>query len=357
MIASGTDRPARPYGDGRRRGKISAVPRKPANPYYFGPPTDHFDGVRFFNPGGVEPGTLKDVWKWQTNGQKSRWPKKVELPNPARPADHVKGADLRVTMVGHASMLIQVAGINILTDPVWSTRASPLSFAGPKRVIRPGIEFDDLPPIDVVLVTHNHYDHLDMKTLVRLNEEHGPHFVTPLGNDTIIHNVIPEAKMSAVDWGDRLDYWDGLSIIAEPCHHWSARGMNDRRMALWAAFVLETPAGRIYHIGDTGFHDGINYRAAAEKYGDFRLAILPVGAYEPRWFMKGQHQNPQEAVQGFRIVNAAYAIGHHFGTFQLTDEAIETPVHDLAIALEAAEIAPTRFLPLRAGEMFDVPDR
>lgn len=330
--------------------------RSPRNPYYFGAPTDHFDGVRFFNPGGVAPGTLGDLWKWRTTGQRARWPRHLNLPTPRRPADYVAGSDLRVTMVGHASMLIQVAGLNILTDPVWSDRASPFSFAGPKRVIPPGIGFDDLPPIDIVLVTHNHYDHLDLKTLVALHREHGPHFVTPLGNDTIIHAVIPEAKMSAVDWGERLDYWDGLSIIAEPCHHWSARGISDQCMALWSAFVLETPKGRIYHVGDTGFHDGINYRAAAEKYGSFRLAILPTGAYEPRWFMKGQHQNPEEAVEGFRLLDAAYAIGHHFGTFQLTDEAIDAPVQALAAALETAEIGPDRFLPLSAGEMFDVPD-
>lgn len=325
------------------------------NRYYFGPPSDHFDGVRFFNPGGVEPGGLKDVWKWQRSGQRARWPKHLDLPSPTRPADNVTGADLRVTMVGHASMLIQVAGLNILTDPVWSDRVSPVSFAGPKRVIKPGIAFDDLPPIDIVLVTHNHYDHLDLATLERLYEEHGPHFVTPLGNDTIIHSRIPEAKISDLDWGDSVDYWEGVSIEATPCHHWSARRLGDRRMALWSAFVISTPAGKIYHVGDTGFHDGINYRAVAERHGAFRLAILPVGAYEPRWFMKGQHQNPAEAVEGFRMANAAYAVGHHFGTFQLTDEAIDAPVQDLARALESAEIEPDRFRPLRAGQMFDVP--
>lgn len=330
---------------------------KPANPYYTGPVSDHFDGKRFFNPEGVEPGGMRDLLKWQTNGKRARWPKRVAHAPASTPLrQRVDGADLRVTMIGHATLLIQVAGLNILTDPVWSTRASPFSFAGPKRVASPGIAFEDLPPIDIVLVTHNHYDHLDVATLARLVEEHGPHIVTPLGNGTIIHRALPEAKISDMDWGDHLQYWDGLSIHAEPCHHWSARGMRDRRMALWAAFVLSTPAGKIYHIGDTGFHDGINYRAAADKHGAFRLAILPIGAYEPRWFMKGQHQNPQEAVEGFRLCNAAHAVGHHFGTFQLTDEAIEAPVDDLAQALAAAAIPPTRFRPLRPGEVFDVPE-
>jgi L-ascorbate metabolism protein UlaG (beta-lactamase superfamily) len=157
-----------------------------------------------------------------------------------------------------------------------------------------------------------------------------------------------------MDWGERIPL-AGIRIDAEPVHHWSARGTGDRRMALWAAFVLSTPAGKIYHVGDTGFHGGVNYRAAQQKHGAFRLAVLPFGAYEPRWFMKGQHQNPDEAVMGMELANAAYVAGHHFATFQLTDEAIETPVKALKTALAEREIPQERFRPLRAGEVFDVP--
>lgn len=325
------------------------------NPYYGGPTSDHFNGTRFFNPNGVKPHTLREVMSWRFGERRALWPKRLDLPAPARPAPKVNGSGLRVTMIGHASMLIQVAGLNILADPVWSDRVSPFSFIGPKRVIAPGIAFDALPRIDVVLVTHNHYDHLDLATLKRLHEAFAPLILTPLGNDTIIRTGVPDARIVTLDWDESWDV-DGVTFTAEPCHHWSARGLRDQRMALWAGFVIETPAGRIYHIGDTGFHDGVNYRAAVEKYGDFRLAILPIGAYEPRWFMKGQHQNPEEAVEGFRLVNAAHAIGHHFGTFQLTDEAIGAPVDHLAAALERAEIETERFRPLAPGEMFDVPD-
>jgi L-ascorbate metabolism protein UlaG (beta-lactamase superfamily) len=329
---------------------------KPRNPYYQGPVSDHFDGARFFNPDGVEPGGFRDLLKWQFGGGRSRWPKEMTSPPaPARPAVRIEGDGLRVTMVGHASMLIQVAGLNILTDPVWSHRASPFTFAGPKRVVPPGIRFEDLPPIDIVLVSHNHYDHLDLATLKRLEQVHAPHVVTPLGNDTIIRRSAPKGRISVMDWGDRLAISDGIAIDAEPAHHWSARGTKDRRMALWAAFVISTPAGKIYHIGDTGFHDGINYQAAREKHGGFRLAILPFGAYEPRWFMKGQHQNPEEAVTGMQLCNAAYVAGHHFATFQLTDEAIDAPVTALEGVLREQGIAPGRFRPLRAGEVFDVP--
>lgn len=328
------------------------------NPYYSGPVTDHFDGTRFFNPDGVEPGGFRDVLRWQFGGerQRSRWPKAVSSPFPlAKPETRLSGEALRVTMVGHASMLIQVAGLNILTDPVWSERVSPFSFVGPKRVVAPGINFAELPPIDLVLVSHNHYDHLDVATLKRLQQAHRPRFVTPLGNDTIIRRAVPDAAITVMDWGDRIEIAEGITIDAEPCHHWSARGAGDRRMALWAAFVITTPAGKIYHVGDTGFHRGINYRAAGEKHGGFRLAILPFGAYEPRWFMKGQHQDPPEAVDGMLLCAAAYVAGHHFATFQLTDEAIDDPVIRLRAALADKGVDPARFRPLRAGEVFDVP--
>lgn len=326
------------------------------NPYYSGPVTDHFDGVRFFNPGGVEPGTFRDVLRWQFSGGRSRWPKFRESPfRDTRPSAQVKGDQLRVTMIGHASLLIQVSSLNILTDPVWSPRVSPLSFAGPKRVMEPGVAFEALPPIHFVIVTHNHYDHLDIATLKRLQRQHNPRFITPLGNDGIIRKAIPDADVSVMDWGDRLEFNAVLTVDCEPCHHWSARGAGDRRMALWAAFVLKTPVGKIYHIGDTGFHGGINYRDVQRKHDGFRLAILPIGAYEPRWFMRGQHQNPEEAVEGMRLCNAAYAIGHHFGTVQLTNEAIDQPVADLHAALDRAGVARDRFRPLMPGEVFDVP--
>lgn len=326
------------------------------NPYYKGPVTDHFDGKRFFNPGGVEPGGFSKVLQWRFREKPQPWPPAVASPYPqARPDARIEGNRLRVTMVGHASMLIQTQGFSILTDPVWSERVSPFTFAGPKRANQPGIRFEDLPPIDVVIVSHNHYDHLDIATLKRLVRIHNPLIVTPLGNDTIIRRSIPQARIETMDWGSRFDYGHGLVFHCEPAHHWSARGVNDRRYALWAAFVIETPGGLIYHIGDTGFHDGINYKAAREKYGRFRLAILPIGAYEPRWFMKAQHQNPEEAVEGMRLCNAAYAVGHHWFTFQLTNENIYHPERELHAALHAAGISQERFPALQPGAVFDVP--
>lgn len=326
-----------------------------ANRYYSGPVSDHFDGKVFFNPGGQPPRSFGDLLRWQLGGGRKRWPDSWPSPHPnALPESRVEGPELRITMVGHATLLIQTAGVNILTDPVWSPRASPVTFAGPKRVNPPGVDFRDLPPIDIVLVTHNHYDHLDLPTLKRLASNHDPVVLTPLGNDTIIADAIPAIRLVARDWGESVAF-GRVRVHFEPVHHWSARSTFDRRMALWCGFVLETPGGNIYHVGDTGFHRGENYTRMAERHGPFRLAILPFGSYEPRWFMKGQHQNPAEALEGFELLNADYAAGHHWGTFQLTNEGIDEPREALLDAMERKGIDPQRFRPLRPGEVWDVP--
>ncbi|MBB3999451.1 MBL fold metallo-hydrolase [Aureimonas pseudogalii] len=326
-----------------------------ASARYQGPISDHFDGTRFFNPGGTEPNGFGDLLRWRLNGERATWPEAwPEAPRSVTPEARVSGDTLRVTMIGHASLLIQTEGLNILTDPVYSDRASPVAFAGPKRVNAPGVPFERLPPIDLVLLTHNHYDHMDLDTLARLKAAHDPLVVTPLGNDLIVAPRVPGLRMHVQDWGDTFSL-GAFTVHCEPTHHWSARGLLDRRKALWSSFVVEGPAGRIYHVGDTGFHSGINYREAQRRHGSFRLACLPIGAYEPRWFMKPQHQNPAEAVEGFKLLGSPYAVGHHWGTFQLTDEAIEAPRTALRSALDDAAIAQERFRPLIPGETWDVP--
>jgi L-ascorbate metabolism protein UlaG (beta-lactamase superfamily) len=218
------------------------------------------------------------------------------------------------------------------------------------RVNPPGVEFGDLPRIDAVLLTHNHYDHLDAATLAALVDRDNPLIVTPLGNDVIVRRTVPKARFAVGDWDDAVTLQDGIRIHFEPAHHWSARGLGDRRMALWCAFAIETPAGKIYHVGDTGFHAGTNFRAVSAKHGPLKLAILPIGAYEPRWFMAPQHMNPHEAAQAFRICGAEYAVGHHWGTFQLTAEAIDAPRRALAAALKEQDIDPHRFAALQPGQ-------
>ena len=323
-------------------------PGQGRNPYYDGPVSDHFDGTRFFNPDGEPPRGFGDLLRWQLGGGRAEWPEAVPVTQ-ARPEARVDG--LRVTMVGHATVLIQAGGRNVLTDPVWSRRVSPFAFVGPARVAAPGVAFDALPPIDAVCLSHNHYDHLDLDTLRRLHAVHAMPVVTPLGNDAILRDAIPGIDVRAGDWCEVIEA-GGVPVRLVPCHHWSARGTRDRSMALWSAFVLETPAGRVLHVGDTGFHGGRPYRGLP---GDIRLAVLPIGAYAPRWFMAPQHQNPAEAVRGFALCGARHALGHHWGTFQLTNEPREEPPARLLAALDAEGIDRGRFRTLPNGGVWDVP--
>lgn len=329
------------------------LPRK-ANAYYRGPVSDHFDGEKFFNPGHAYPQSFGRLMHLYAREDWSNWPADVPGLPPAKPPPRLAGAAARVTFVGHASWLIQAAGLNILVDPHWSERASPFGFVGPKRANAPGIAFDDLPPIDVVLVTHNHYDHLDVPTLARLWRRDRPLLITPLGNDTIVTEHTPGYETRAVDWGQTVDVGNGVTIHTEETLHWSARGLRDRRHALWASFVIVTPAGRIYAVGDSGFGNGDTFRRVARRHADIRLALLPIGAYEPRWFMGSQHMNPPEAVEAFKLVGAAQALGHHWGTFQLTTEPHDLPPSDLATALAANAIAPDRFVAVRPGAVHEL---
>ena len=321
---------------------------------YNGPISDHFDGTRFFDPNGMPPKTLSDVLRWQLTRKSTPWPDWVEHSAAAPPPPAVTGQTARVTFSGHASWLIQTAGRNILIDPVWSDRASPVSFAGPKRHCAPGVGFEKLPTIDTVLVTHGHYDHLDVGTLARLAARNNPRVITPLGNDVAMRGHDSAIRAEAFDWGDRVEIGNGVAVTLVPTRHWSARGVFDRNKTLWASFVLETPAGKIYCVGDSGYGDGSHFRSVRASHGAIRAALLPIGAYEPRWFMQDQHMNPDDAVKALADCGAELAFAHHHGTFQLTDEAIDAPPHALAAALDAAHVSRDRFRVLNPGQAAEV---
>jgi L-ascorbate metabolism protein UlaG (beta-lactamase superfamily) len=244
--------------------------------------------------------------------------------------------------------------LNILIDPVWSARASPFGFAGPKRVNDPGIAFDALPTIDVALVSHGHYDHLDLATLSRLAAKFSPRTITPLGNDVTMRSADDAIKTEPFDWHDRVELGNGVAVTLVPTRHWSARGLFDRNRALWASFVLETPAGKIYIVCDSGYGEGTHFRRVRERHSPLRLAILPIGAYEPRWFMQDQHMNPSDAIKALADCGAEQALAHHHGTFQLTDEAIDAPVAGLHAALDGAKIPRERFGVLKPGQVFEI---
>ena len=319
------------------------------NRYYKGPPSDHFDGVRFFNPG--QPSTdrsLGELLRWRFGGHRARW-----QAAPGRQAAPAACVDtLAITFIGHASLLIQVAGRNLLIDPVWAERASPSQLAGPRRVNAPGIAFDALPPIDAILLTHNHYDHLDVTTLRRLWRSHRPRVLAPLGNDRVVARRAPDIAVETMDWGQSASVEGGVTVWLHPAHHWSARGFGDRRMALWGGFVIKAPARCIYIAGDTGYGDGRIFRDVRTQYGAPDLAVLPIGAYEPRWFMKDQHADPAEAVQIMLDCGAAQALGVHWGTFPLTDEPRTEPPDLLRRELARRGLPAGRFLAMQPGDQW-----
>ena len=335
--------------------------------YYEGPVSDHYDGERFFNPSGDLPRSRPRrafFTRWLTGSpERAEWPDEVPLP-PYRPAAPGASDDMAVTWIGHATVLVQAHGLNILTDPIWSERASPFSFAGPRRVRAPAIPFDRLPPIDIVLVSHNHYDHMDVATLRRLWERDRPLIVTSLGNDTILRGSGVEAK--AADWGQTVRVPRrcagnnmpcdpaGLAVTVERVHHWSSRWGVDRNRALWSGFTVHLPGGNVFFAGDTGFGDG-SWVTQAARRGPLRLAILPIGAYEPRDVMRNNHINPDEAVRIFETLRPAAAIGMHWGTFQLTFEGIDDPRRRLAALRQARGIPADRFVAPEAGAAFRVP--
>jgi L-ascorbate metabolism protein UlaG (beta-lactamase superfamily) len=311
------------------------------------PVSANFDGERFFLRGHENVGDkgLADVLRWQLTRAAAPWPDRVAV-TPALPAARMEGGALTATMVGHATVLVQTRGLNILTDPIWSERASPVDFAGPKRVTAPGIDFAKLPRIDLVVVSHGHWDHLDLPTLKRLWARDRPLILVPLGHGRLLADAGIDAR--ELDWGERVALGP-VTAVAEPVYHWTSRWFADRNRALWAGWSLLTPEGTIYFAGDTGYGDGAAFRAV-RRHGPVRLAMLPVGAYEPRWFMAPQHMNPAEAVRAMQDLGARHALGLHWGTFQLTDEAWETPRVELAAALDKAGISAGRFPALVGGE-------
>jgi L-ascorbate metabolism protein UlaG (beta-lactamase superfamily) len=299
--------------------------------------------------------------RWLTGDGRTPWPKHVPV-RPTRPPPRVEGEEMLVTWIGHSTVLVQTEGLNILTDPIWSEVASPFPPLGPTRVRAPGVRFEDLPRIDLVLISHNHYDHLDLPTLKRLWARDRPAIVTALGNDRILKwSHIPSR---GGDWGDKISIF-GLCPPAARCapkaqiriervHHWSSRWGTDRNRALWSGFTIILPGGNIFFAGDTGWGDGTWADEAAHS-GPFRLAILPIGAYLPREVMRSNHMDPDESVAVFERLRPAMALGVHWGTFQLTFEPIGDPPRRLAAALRVRGIGPRRFVATEVGRTFSVP--
>jgi L-ascorbate metabolism protein UlaG (beta-lactamase superfamily) len=254
--------------------------RKKRQAYYQGSKSDHFDGIRFFNPWNPQKTSLIQVIRWKMTSIRKQWPSIKQNPLSDSPPQRVEGDLLRVSFVGHSTMLIQTQGLNILTDPIWSKRASPFKSFGPARYHDPGVPFEKLPPIDIILISHNHYDHLDLPTIQKIARRDRPRILAPLGNDICIQSEDPSIQVDTLDWNEAITINEKVTIHLMPAQHWSARGVSDRNKALWGAFVIETPSGNIYFCGDSGYEESL-FRKTLEKFASFRFAMLPIGAYEP----------------------------------------------------------------------------
>ncbi len=310
--------------------------------------SDHFDGERYYNPTlplGFVP-SISSVFKL-IREKRSKWPKSVH--NTAVPKLHEKLApnDVAITFVNHATFLIQLAGLNILTDPVWSRRVSPFRWLGPARVRKPGIAFDDLPNIDLILLTHNHYDHMDLDTLTRLSPRFAPTVLVSRGNKKLLLSVGFE-DLHELDWWDDIQINPTLKITFAPTQHFSGRSLWDRQKSLWGSYMIHYRDRLIYFGADSGY--STHFSEIRTRLGSPELALLGIGAYAPRWFMKPMHMNPEEAVQAHRDLESRQSIGMHFGTFQLSSEAISQPQIDLKAALADAHIPEAEFVTLSEGE-------
>jgi L-ascorbate metabolism protein UlaG (beta-lactamase superfamily) len=309
--------------------------------------SDHFDGRRFFNPGGANGQPLTALPRLVA-ATRTPWPSQVPVTPQVPPL--LGDSAAVVTFIGHSSFLIQTTAGNLLTDPVYSERASPLSFIGPRRVRQPAVRFDDLPPISVVLLSHNHYDHCDLTTLRALARRSHPLVVTPLGNRRLLQSA-------GVDRVEELDWWQEavgapLAITMTPAQHFSARTPFDRNRALWGGFVFTVGQRRIFFAGDSGY--GPHFAAVRRHLGPLALSMLPIGAYEPRWFMKDIHMNPADAVQAHLDLETERSIAMHFGTFRLTPEGIDEPVRALDAARRGRGIVDSGFVTLEGGDSLRV---
>jgi L-ascorbate metabolism protein UlaG (beta-lactamase superfamily) len=323
-----------------------------SSPAYQGQLSDHFDGKKFRNPGGTKAKGFKDLWKWMRNRTRGVWKERMDLKPGAPPAKRVEGDKLVVTFVNHSTFLLQTSGLNILTDPVWSDRASPVSFAGPKRMRPPGIRYEDLHDIDLVLLTHNHYDHLDIQTMKRLWKDFQPVVYCPLGVGKYLKRKGIK-KVIELDWWGETEYNEQLKIVSTPAQHFSGRGMFDRDRTLWCGFALMTKKGSIYYSGDTGY--GNFFKEIAERISPTRLSFLPIGAYKPQWFMSPIHTSPSDALRIHEEIGSPVSIAMHYGTFPLADDSQSEPEEEVRQIMKEKDISKEEFLVLEEGESWVEP--
>lgn len=317
--------------------------------YYHGPVSNHYNGKHFYYP--VDPKQDYSFLTYKIFATKD----KEQSVSFAKPPTRVPGNTLLVTMIGHATVLLQTQNTNILTDPVWSARASPFTWIGPKRMVPPGVHFSDLPKVDVLLISHNHYDHFDLVTIQKLWYRDHPKIIVPLGNDTIIKHFDSHIQVTALDWSNKIRINRHVVVYFGPAKHWSARWLMDQDKALWGAYTIKTPGGNIYFAGDTGYDHGDHFVKAARQFGPYRLALLPIGSYTPESSMHFSHMNPEEAVRAFQKLHTRYAVAIHYGVFLLAHDGYYDPPRDLEISLMKHHLSLKQFYLLKVGCSWLVP--
>ncbi|MBF0361728.1 MAG: MBL fold metallo-hydrolase [Oligoflexia bacterium] len=311
--------------------------------------SDHYDGHTFFNlkNNNVDKGFF-DIIKWRFTSSKIKWPEFVSDNHRPQIKDvkEIRSNEVYVTYINHASHLIQLKDINILTDPLFSSRASPFSWIGPKRVRAAGILIEELPNIDLVLISHNHFDHLDQPSIKQLIYKFNPTFIVPIGNKQYIEEM-GSKKIIELDWWQTTSQKD-INIVVVPAQHWSLRFPGSRNKALWSGFIIESAKIKILFSGDCGYSN--TFKDIKEKFGQIDISIIPIGSYSPRWFMQVQHMDPEDAVKAHIDLNSNLSIANHYGTFQLSDEGIDDPIKELKIQLKKYNIADNLFLTPKNGE-------
>ncbi len=316
-------------------------------PSYKGPISEHFNGKTFENRIPQEKGFF-DYWMMRFRTTRQEWPEWVESKQQKIPPEMLSKDVVSATFINHATVLLNIKGTMILTDPIYSDRASPFTWIGPKRVIAPGVAFEDLPKIDLVLISHNHYDQMDVPTLKKLAKRDNPLILAGLGNSLLLkeHGI---TRVQDMDWNEKFEFND-LTMHFVYCQHWSGRGLFDRRKTLWGSFVIESPHGNYYFTGDSGYSS--HFKEQGDQFGPFELSLIPIGAYEPRSFMTFVHVNPEEAVKAHLDLKSKKSMGIHFGTFQLTNESREAPMVDLAKAREKFKIKENVFFAPDFGKTY-----
>jgi L-ascorbate metabolism protein UlaG (beta-lactamase superfamily) len=309
----------------------------------------NFNNGHFHNFEKTQGKSLWNFIKTRLTTEWADWPDHREFPKQPQPPKSVGGEKLRVTYINHATLLIQAGGLNILTDPHFSERCSPVQFAGPKRVHSPGVPFEELPKIDVVLISHDHYDHLDLPTIEKLVKRNQPQFFVGLGVKSRFNH---EANVTELDWWESTEVTQDLKIHFVEVQHFSGRLPWDRNSTLWGGFVIELAGHKIYFGGDSGY--GGHYLRTYERFGHMDLSLLPIGAYAPRDFMGPVHVDPEQAVQAHQDLKSKKSIGMHFGTFQLTAEEIDEPLRLLKTETKKAGLAENSFITLKPGQSVEL---